>query len=149
MPIPLKIAAMAIMIFLAVFPVPAAAELKSFPGFVFDTDTRELFAEDGLTRIDKGSFRSFPDYPTEKGLKKCKDLFEAAVGKGFEFHTKVSRGPNGPVLLVDVFGKGEKDRGIEPLVQNWPFGKTLELKFRHRSDQSAILSIRTEINSRR
>ena len=120
------------------------AQVTHHNGLSFDPARQEVLADDGITVLDRGSFRVFPTLPTERGVKRFSKWFERTGNRGFEVRTRIANG----VMLADVYGRGEFDRGIEPLAKGWRIGDYIDAWLRHgKSDQYVIQQIKLALNS--
>lgn len=117
--------------------------LVNYYGLAFDTDTKEVLGPDGMEVLSEGEFRNFPLVPTKKGLENFKYLFTKAKGKGFDFVTKLGIDNGQTALLVSVGDLKTNDW----LIEDYAFGKVLELRIRHRSDQAAVMAINADVDA--
>src|SRR5574343_1247858 len=111
--------------------------LVEYYGLFFDTDTREVLANDGLEVLSQGDFRDFPLVPTKKGLDTFKTLWKKAIGGGFSFETYLGKSNGKTALLVKVGSNGDW------LIEDFVFGTVLEMMLRHQSEAVAIEYIKS------
>lgn len=128
-------------------PTGSNSVITNHNGLLFDSGTREVLADDGYTVLDKGTWREFPGVLTEAGVKLFIKLF-TSVQKGFEIRTKVESVGGRNVMRGYVYGKGEADSGVEPLVRGWAIGEFLEGWLRQgKSDAYAKAAIKATLDS--